>query len=315
MSDNGSEFVGRDFQDMLEKRGIVHQTALVGDHHALGIVDRMTLTLKNYLYKQFIGEDNLRWVSRLSFVIDSYNNTPHSGLYGYTPNEAYENKTARTVLTTINLELMKNRRILNKAKEGDSVRTRVPEGVFKRGFTPKWSTEVKEVSSVRGNTVYVEGKPFKAIDIQVVKNDGLKVGTKYEKAVKEDKVKRAIRKEGVDKAEEGLGDARLIGKNIRRKVDGKFYNAKVVSFLEPYYKVKYEAMRKVLLATLPDSEPGVTYDEMKAAILPHLSEELWPGGEKVGWWLKAVHLDLEAKGIMRRIVVKPLRYLKSQEPH
>ena len=80
-------------------------------------------------------------------------------------------------------------------------------------------------------------------------------------------------------------------------------------------KVKYEAMRKVLLATLPDSEPGVTYDEMKAAILPHLSEELWPGGEKVGWWLKAVHLDLEAKGIMRRIVVKPLRYLKSQEPH
>jgi hypothetical protein len=225
---------------MLEKRDIVHQTALVGDHRALGIVDRMTLTLKNYLHKQFIGEDDLRWVSRLSFVVDSYNNTPHSGLYGYTPKEAYEDKTVKAVLTTINLQLMKNRRVSNNVKEGDSVRVRVPDSVFKRGFTPKWSAKVEEVSSVRGNTVYIDGKPHKAMNIQVVSGDSAEVGKKYEKAVKEDKVKRAIRKEGVDKVEEGLGDARLIGKTIRRRVDGKLYTAKVISFREPYYKIKYE---------------------------------------------------------------------------
>ena len=32
-----------------------------------------------------------------------------------------------------------------------------------------------------------------------------------------------------------------------------------------------------------------------------------PDGAKAGWWTKAVQLDLEAKGIIRREKVTPLR--------
>ncbi|MCR6499145.1 hypothetical protein MUO32_08900 [Shinella sp. CPCC 101442] len=72
-------------------------------------------------------------------------------------------------------------------------------------------------------------------------------------------------------------------------------------------RAKYEAMREALLTILPDTAPGLTVSDARDALLPHLSEELFPGGDKAGWWLKAVQLDLEAKGIVRRAPGSPVR--------
>lgn len=74
---------------------------------------------------------------------------------------------------------------------------------------------------------------------------------------------------------------------------------------------KYEAMKSAVMAVLPSALPGLTVADLKAALLPHLSPELFPGGEKAGWWLKAVQLDLEAKGVVRRENTKPLRLRKA----
>lgn len=70
---------------------------------------------------------------------------------------------------------------------------------------------------------------------------------------------------------------------------------------------KYEAMRDALLAVLPAEGPGMTVAEAKAELLPLLPQEIFPGGAKAGWWLKAVQLDLEAKGRVARAQTKPLR--------
>ena len=72
-------------------------------------------------------------------------------------------------------------------------------------------------------------------------------------------------------------------------------------------RARYEAMRRALHAVLPASAPGVTVAEAKTALLPLLPQTLFPGGEKAGWWLKAVQLDLEAKGVVDREAPKPLR--------
>ena len=72
-------------------------------------------------------------------------------------------------------------------------------------------------------------------------------------------------------------------------------------------RAKYEAMRVALLAVLPDAAPGLKVPEAKAALLPLLPDALFPGGDKAGWWLKAVQLDLEAKGIIRRAPSKPVQ--------
>ncbi len=70
---------------------------------------------------------------------------------------------------------------------------------------------------------------------------------------------------------------------------------------------KYNAMKRAILAVLPMKSPGLTVAELKERLLPHLPDDLFPGGAKAGWWLKGVHLDLEVKGSIVRENTKPLR--------
>lgn len=72
-------------------------------------------------------------------------------------------------------------------------------------------------------------------------------------------------------------------------------------------KAKYDAMRDALLTAVPKAEPGLTVAEIKARVLPLLPDDLFPGGAKAGWWIKGVQLDLEARGVIARENVKPLR--------
>lgn len=76
-------------------------------------------------------------------------------------------------------------------------------------------------------------------------------------------------------------------------------------------RAKYMAMRNALIAVLPKRVPGMTVADAKSALLPRLPDDLFPGGATAGWWLKAVQLDLEAKGTIERVPGKPVRLLKS----
>ncbi|MGJ3261769.1 MAG: DUF6958 family protein [Salinarimonas sp.] len=75
-------------------------------------------------------------------------------------------------------------------------------------------------------------------------------------------------------------------------------------------RAKYESMRHALLSVLPDAAPGMTVPAAKAALLPLLRDDLFPAGDTAGWWLKAVQLDLEAKGIIRRAPSKPVQLFR-----
>jgi len=72
----------------------------------------------------------------------------------------------------------------------------------------------------------------------------------------------------------------------------------------------YEAMKRAFLKILPKTSPGLTVAEIQERVIAHLPEELFPSGAKAGWWMKAVQLDLEAKGIVAREKTKPLRLRK-----
>jgi hypothetical protein len=95
-------------------------------------------------------------------------------------------------------------------------------------------------------------------------------------------------------------------------MSGKDDKIEIENFTSPgrTYRVdraKYEAMRGALLAVLPDAAPGLTVAEAKAKLLPLLPDDLFPGGDKAGWWLKAAQLDLEAKGVVARGAGSPVR--------
>lgn len=70
---------------------------------------------------------------------------------------------------------------------------------------------------------------------------------------------------------------------------------------------KYTAMKTAVLACLPPSAPGARIADMQQAVLSHLPDDVFPGGAKSGWWFKYVQLDLEAKGVIKREPVTPLR--------
>ena len=70
---------------------------------------------------------------------------------------------------------------------------------------------------------------------------------------------------------------------------------------------KFEAMKAAYLKVLPGKAPGLTPAEIQKQVLPHLPQDLFPGGEKAGWWNKAVQLDLEAKKVIARAAAAPVR--------
>lgn len=70
---------------------------------------------------------------------------------------------------------------------------------------------------------------------------------------------------------------------------------------------KFAEMKRAVLASLPDSAPGMTPAELIDTVKPLLDQSLFPGGDTAGWWVKAVQLDLEAKKIIARAPKSPVR--------
>lgn len=85
-------------------------------------------------------------------------------------------------------------------------------------------------------------------------------------------------------------------------VPGKFTNVNAV---------KYKAMEKAFLKIMPDSSPGLTQKQIQIKVKAHLPDCIFPQGATSGWWAKTVQLNLEAKGIVKREMCKPLRWHKS----
>lgn len=89
-------------------------------------------------------------------------------------------------------------------------------------------------------------------------------------------------------------------------------NVNVPGYTSQVDAVKYTAMRALILKVTPKTAPGITAKEMLEKLVPILPQELWPSGEKSGWWQKTVQLDLEAKGLLiRDSKSKPLRWYQA----
>jgi hypothetical protein len=72
--------------------------------------------------------------------------------------------------------------------------------------------------------------------------------------------------------------------------------------------VKYHAVRDAMLRAMTKDAPSLTFAKIKSAALTHLPNDMFSGCDKLDWWPKAVQLDLEAKGVIKRAATKPLRF-------
>jgi hypothetical protein len=99
-----------------------------------------------------------------------------------------------------------------------------------------------------------------------------------------------------------------MAKKMADKVE--VHNVNVPGHVTNVDAAKYHAMRGALLAVLPTQEPGMVVKDALAALKPKLPQDLFPEGKTSGWWQKTVQLDLEAKGLVKRLPTKPMRLIK-----
>jgi len=90
ISDNGRQFIAEAFQKLCDSRDIVQVRITRHRPATNGIAERFVQRLKEMLVeKQWINEEELKRV--LNEIINEYNDAPHQGLDGLSPNE-YERR-------------------------------------------------------------------------------------------------------------------------------------------------------------------------------------------------------------------------------
>ena len=76
--DQGTEFTNRQFQQLLKSMNITGYEA-INDTKA-AIVERVTRTVKNKMYRYFTAENTFRYMDVLQDLVESYNNTYHRSI-------------------------------------------------------------------------------------------------------------------------------------------------------------------------------------------------------------------------------------------
>jgi hypothetical protein len=169
---------------------------------------------------------------------------------------------AGVITNNNNIELMKKQsNRITDIEENKNVRIKIAPTKFTRGFHPKWG-DVEKVEKRVGNTVYINGKKHKITNIQIVNNDVDDVkGAALKTAIKEDKVKRALNKEGVsvvnirEKRERIIKfDKSLVGRRIDRGGSEKATITKYESDGPYHWFVKYDKKAKMKSEWMDENE-------------------------------------------------------------
>jgi hypothetical protein len=162
-SDKGGEFKGK-VKKLLDYTDIYHRTAEIGDHHILGIVDRFSKTIKNIIAKVMTHNDNNEWINNLETIISKYNDTPHSSICNFTPNEAE--------IYDENIRECMNEKDepKDKLKIGDFVRIKLKKNIFNKGYEQTYSNKTYEIVDKIGHTYTLDdGTEKREFDLQMVK--------------------------------------------------------------------------------------------------------------------------------------------------
>ncbi len=172
------EFDNTAFKNLNEDKGIKVNTSVAKDDHftsgnKLGIIDRLTRTLKENIHKyRTLG--NLQ--SMMDTVINLYNDSPHRGIQGKTPNQVWDNTKEQEKRNII--ETMSNDRIFNKLTLaiGDNVRVLENKDKFDKGNT-QFSKEIYEIHDrvgysykVKDSEGSVKRRRYKPHELLVVDN-------------------------------------------------------------------------------------------------------------------------------------------------
>jgi transposase InsO family protein len=210
MSDSDSVFTSNDFDILMGKYNIIHETVPINDHESLGIVDRFARTLKQRLTDIFLGNDDTNWIDYLDEVVDDYNNSKNRGILKLKPNKVNNPENIPLIVHLNHLKSLKNNTVTD-LKIGDSVRI-YTKGLFDKGTDPQYSNEVYTVKHIKGKTITLNNDERKRRnDLLLVPANSVSTNTNVIKTkAKEHKIETKLK--ALDANEENI----LEGKRIRK---------------------------------------------------------------------------------------------------
>lgn len=154
-TDKGGEFVNTIFQNFLKKEKIHFFTS--NNETKAAVVERFNRTLKERMWKYFTLKNTRRYIDVLPQLVDSYNNSWHRSIKRK-PIEVNEFNAHEVWNTLYGKNLVKP--VSFKFKINDTVRISKLKGVFEKGYTPNWSTEIFRI------TKRLKGPKYKLCDLQ-----------------------------------------------------------------------------------------------------------------------------------------------------
>lgn len=218
-SDNDSSFTGVEFQKILKKYNIIHNTNIKGDHFALGVIDRATRTIKTILNKYYLRNNTTRWIDIIDDLIDQYNDTPHRAILNLTPNEVDKSLFNLKLITYLNARKSLKNSSISDLSIGKKVRIKI-KGQFDKGTDPVFSDTIYIVKNVMGKTITLEGgRVVKRSNLLMLPDD-------YEDIQPDDSnvVKRARKKQRVESKlkQVGMNEDNIITSKRQHKPNKKY---------------------------------------------------------------------------------------------
>lgn len=137
-SDQGKEFYNKKFSALMKQYTINHYSTYSTKKAA--IAERVIRTLKNWLYKEFSARGEYKWIDILAIVTRRYNARVHRTT-GLRPIDV-KSTTRLNVYDHIKIALKPKFRV------GHIVRISKYKGVFDKGYTPNFSTELFKVVKI-----------------------------------------------------------------------------------------------------------------------------------------------------------------------
>jgi transposase InsO family protein len=167
LSDNGSEFISKEFKALMAKNNIKQVFAVVGDHHKLGIGDSFVRNLRRYTEKYKTSAKTDKYITRLPLIVKNYNKSYHSALGAApnNPNEEFIEKRIKLKESVANLGL-------KSFKVGDSVRYITNRIMFMKSSKPNWSKTVHKIVEISDNKRVIKldnGKSYKYYELYNIK--------------------------------------------------------------------------------------------------------------------------------------------------
>ena len=204
MSDNGSEFINREYKQVLAQHGVTPIYVDNGEHHnhKLAIVDRFIRTLRGMINRYQTMMNTTRYISVLPLIVQNYNNTYHSGIKckPSEPNvesikEDYISKTMEALLEEQTFDI------------GDRVRYLKNTVLFQKGSAPNWSKTIHAIVAKTLHSYKLDnGKTFKyyelspVVDVQTVDKITTRAKAREPTREQQQKVntgKRRLKREGL----------------------------------------------------------------------------------------------------------------------